>query len=70
LAAYLIVCGSDVNKQNNFGRSALHYCATTCNLEIFKLLIKYNAKSETDALGSTPVFVAAYHGKKSLHKYK
>ena len=60
----LIAIGFDVNRQNNFGETALHTAAKNKNLlEIAKFLIDKNADAQiTNKLGDTPQSLAQRTG--------
>ncbi|MCE5323881.1 ankyrin repeat domain-containing protein [bacterium] len=62
-ALVMIKHGADVNKINNFGRTALHVAASLGDTPAVKELIKYKAKIDiADNKGRTPLYTATYYG--------
>lgn len=51
IAEYLLALKADINKKSVKGNTALHDCAESGCLEIFKMLIKKGAKMEVDSYG-------------------
>lgn len=60
----LIKNGTDVNIEDENGRTPLHYAAQKGKVEVGKLLIKKNANidARTTDDGKTPIFIAAEEG--------
>jgi ankyrin repeat protein len=51
IANYLLSLKADINKKSVKGNTALHDCAESGNLDIFKMLIQNGAKMEIDSYG-------------------
>lgn len=51
IANYLLSLKADINKKSVKGNTALHDCAESGSLEIFKMLILNGAKMEVDSYG-------------------
>uniref|UniRef100_A0A183U1L6 ANK_REP_REGION domain-containing protein n=1 Tax=Toxocara canis TaxID=6265 RepID=A0A183U1L6_TOXCA len=69
IAELLIHAGADVSvdgrkvKPNYNGRTALHFAAQLCNLDMIRFLIRSGAnKDAQDVLNQTPLFLAASEG--------
>jgi ankyrin repeat protein len=57
----LVTAGADVNAKNDFGATALHWCAG--DLEKVRLLVDKGADVNTRSkMGRTPLLIAAAHG--------
>lgn len=41
---YLLINGADVNKQSNWGATAMHFAVQADNIETVKLLLAFNAQ--------------------------
>jgi len=52
-------CKADVNKRSIKGNTALHDCAETGSIEIFKVLLENGAKMTEDSCKITPLLTAA-----------
>lgn len=58
---------SVIDKQNNLGRSALHYAAGNNNTEIAKILLNHNASvTIEDIEGYTPVHTSCKYGREEV----
>lgn len=67
LSEYAVHKGSEVNKQNASGRSALHLAAIQGNLHLVKLLLEKGADPElVDMHGLKSIHLAIMHGKKDV----
>lgn len=51
IADYLLSLKADINKKSVKGNTALHDCAESGSLDIFKMLIHNGAKMEVDSYG-------------------
>lgn len=65
----LLKNGTDVNIQEENGRTPLHYAAQKGKVEVGRLLIKKNANidARTTDDGRTPMFIAAEEGGEIIH---
>ena len=56
-----------IDKQNNLGRSALHYAAGNNNTEIAKILLNHTASvTIEDIEGYTPVHTSCKYGREEV----
>lgn len=61
IAKMLIQAGTEINTQNNFGRTALIHATYSGNLDLVNVLISYDADPNiTDDDGNNPLFWADY----------
>lgn len=56
IANYLLSLKADINKKSVKGNTALHDCAESGSLDIFKMLILNGAKMEVDSYGQCTYF--------------
>ncbi|VVC30501.1 Hypothetical protein CINCED_3A007650 [Cinara cedri] len=69
IANYLLLLKADINKKSVKGNTALHDCAESGSLDIFKMLIQNGAKMEVDSYGMTPLLAACVTGHADIVDY-
>ncbi|XP_013419247.1 serine/threonine-protein phosphatase 6 regulatory ankyrin repeat subunit B [Lingula anatina] len=61
--------GIDINEKDTKGRNCLFYCATSGDVSVFQLLIKYGVKIENSNDGVSLLMQASGKGQQSLTQY-
>lgn len=67
IANFLLSLKADINKKSVKGNTALHDCAESGSLDIFKMLILNGAKMEVDSYGKCCSIVQYYYVITTIH---